>query len=70
MRPSILRVLVATVLLVALPASAIAATEIQFWHAMTAVLGERVNDIAAKFNASQGDYVWTPMILSQSVACW
>mgnify|MGYP003694155891 CR=1 FL=1 len=57
MKPSILRVLVATVLLVALPASAIAATEIQFWHAMTAVLGERVNDIAAKFNASQSEYV-------------
>jgi len=55
MKPSIFCVLVATVLLVALPASALAATEIQFWHAMTAVLGERVNDIAAKFNASQSE---------------
>ena len=35
----------------------VAATEIQFWHAMTAVAGERVNDMAAKFNASQSDFV-------------
>ena len=57
MKRSTLSVLVSAVLLVAMPASAIAATEIQFWHAMTAVLGERVNDIAAKFNASQSEYV-------------
>src|SRR5947199_84013 len=35
---------------------AFAKTEIQWWHAMTAVLGERVNEIAAKFNASQNEY--------------
>jgi sn-glycerol 3-phosphate transport system substrate-binding protein len=57
MKRSILSVLVAAMLLVALPVSALAATEIQFWHAMTAVLGERVNDMAAKFNASQNEYV-------------
>jgi len=57
MKRSTLSVLVAVMLLVALPVSAIAATEIQFWHAMTAVLGERVNEMAAKFNASQTDYV-------------
>src|SRR5215470_16856683 len=57
MKRSILSVLVAAMLLVALPVSALAATEIQFWHAMTAVLGERVNDMAAKFNASQSEYV-------------
>ncbi len=33
-----------------------ARTELQWWHAMQAVLGERVNEIAAKFNASQNDY--------------
>ena len=27
--------------------------ELQWWHAMTAVNGERVNKIAADFNASQ-----------------
>src|SRR5881397_994979 len=50
-------VLVLTVvLLVGVPAPALARTEIQWWHAMTAVLGERVNEIAAKFNASQNEY--------------
>ncbi|WP_207004859.1 sn-glycerol-3-phosphate ABC transporter substrate-binding protein UgpB [Trinickia mobilis] len=38
-----------------------AATEIQFWHAMEAALGERVNDIAAQFNASQSDYKIVPV---------
>jgi sn-glycerol 3-phosphate transport system substrate-binding protein len=43
-------------LLLAAPAPAAAKTEIQWWHAMQGVLGERVNEIAAKFNASQNDY--------------
>ncbi len=47
----------AAVLLVGVPSESLAKTEIQFWHAMTAVLGERVGEIAAKFNASQNDYV-------------
>jgi len=38
------------------PAPALAKTEIHFWHAMTGVLGERVNEIASKFNATQSDY--------------
>jgi len=38
------------------PSASWAKTEIQFWHAMTAVLGERVNEMAAKFNASQNEY--------------
>ncbi|MBI1847235.1 MAG: sn-glycerol-3-phosphate ABC transporter substrate-binding protein UgpB [Candidatus Rokubacteria bacterium] len=47
----------ATVLALAgLPAESQAKTEIQWWHAMQGVLGERVNEIAAKFNASQSDY--------------
>src|SRR5262250_489964 len=57
MKRSTLSLLVSAVLLMALPVTTMAATEIQFWHAMTAVLGERVNDIATKFNASQSDYV-------------
>lgn len=38
-----------------------AATEIQFWHGMEAALGERVNDIANAFNASQSDYKIVPV---------
>jgi sn-glycerol 3-phosphate transport system substrate-binding protein len=38
-----------------------AATEVQFWHAMEAALGERVNDIANDFNASQSDYKIVPV---------
>jgi sn-glycerol 3-phosphate transport system substrate-binding protein len=58
MTRSALSVLVAAaVLLTGVPSPSRAATEIQFWHAMTAVLGERVNDIANKFNASQSEYV-------------
>ncbi|WP_080398366.1 sn-glycerol-3-phosphate ABC transporter substrate-binding protein UgpB, partial [Burkholderia pseudomallei] len=41
--------------------AACAATEIQFWHAMEAALGERVNEIAAQFNASQSDYKIVPV---------
>ncbi len=33
-----------------------AKTEIQWWHAMTGFLGERVNEITQKFNASQAEY--------------
>ena len=58
MTRSALSVLVAAaVLLTGVPSTSRAATEIQFWHAMTAVLGERVNEIASKFNASQSEYV-------------
>jgi len=39
-----------------LPPASWAKTEIQFWHAMTAVLGERVSEMTAKFNASQSEY--------------
>ena len=58
MTRSALSVLVAAAVLVAgFPSTTVAATEIQFWHAMTGVLDERVNEITAKFNASQSDYV-------------
>ncbi len=57
MKPLLARIvaLVAVAVLVS-PSAALAKTEIQWWHALTAVLGERVNEIAAKFNASQNDY--------------
>jgi sn-glycerol 3-phosphate transport system substrate-binding protein len=38
-----------------------AATEIQWWHSMTGALGDRVNEIANKFNASQSDYKVVPV---------
>jgi sn-glycerol 3-phosphate transport system substrate-binding protein len=41
---------------VALPTAAFAKTEIHWWHALQGVLNERVNEIAAKFNASQNEY--------------
>lgn len=44
---------------VAAPASA--AVEIQWWHAMDGRLGEKVGEIAEKFNAAQSDYRLTPI---------
>ncbi len=38
-----------------------AATEIQFWHAMEAALGEHLNAIANDFNRSQRDYKIVPV---------
>lgn len=40
--------------------SAFAAVEIQWWHAMGGRLGEKVNEIAEKFNASQSEYKLVP----------
>jgi len=40
---------------------ALAATEIQWWHAMGGVNGERVNKIANDFNATQSDYKVVPV---------
>ena len=37
-----------------------AATEIQWWHSMTAVNNEWVNDLAKEFNASQNKYKIMP----------
>ncbi len=45
-------------LTVAAPVSA--ATDIQFWHAMGGRLGEVVEEIAAKYNASQEEYNLVP----------
>ena len=39
-----------------LSTNAYAQTEIQWWHSMGGALGERVSEIADKFNASQKDY--------------
>src|SRR5204862_1096920 len=37
-----------------------AQTEIQWWHSMGGALGDKVNDLATKFNASQKDYKVVP----------
>ena len=42
------------------PASA-EPTELQWWHAMTAINLERVNKLAADFNALQTEYKVTPV---------
>lgn len=42
-------------------ASAWAETEIQWWHAMGGTNGERVNKIAADFNATQSEYTIVPV---------
>ncbi len=44
-----------------LSAPALAATEIQWWHAMGGELGEKVNAIAEGFNAQQSDYKVVPV---------
>lgn len=38
-----------------------AAREIRFWHAMTGVLGERIEELCRGFNTSQSDYVVAPV---------
>jgi sn-glycerol 3-phosphate transport system substrate-binding protein len=48
-------VLFLTVLL-AFPAAGSAKTEIQWWHAMTGFLGEKVAEIVNKFNTSQSEF--------------
>ena len=52
--------LVAVALAASLTTGAQAQTEIQFWHSMTAVNGEWVNDLAKDFNASQKNYKIVP----------
>jgi sn-glycerol 3-phosphate transport system substrate-binding protein len=42
------------------PLSSQAQTEIQWWHSMTAVNGEVVNDLAKNFNATQKNYKIVP----------
>jgi sn-glycerol 3-phosphate transport system substrate-binding protein len=48
------------VLAASLAAPAQAQTEIQWWHSMSAALGEWVNDLAKGFNESQSEYKVVP----------
>jgi len=51
---------VAAALVATLATGAQAQTEIQWWHSMTAVNGEWVNDLAKQFNESQKEYKVVP----------
>jgi sn-glycerol 3-phosphate transport system substrate-binding protein len=42
-------------------AGAQAQTEIQWWHSMTGALGDKLNELATGFNASQKDYKVVPV---------
>ena len=53
----------AALLCVAMSAQAV--VEIQWWHSMSGKLGDKVNEIATKFNATQGDYKVTPVYKGQ-----
>ena len=48
-------------LTLALPVSAHAATDLQWWHAMTGANNEVVNQLAKEFNESQKEYTITPV---------
>ena len=51
---------VAAIIVASYSVSALAVTEVQWWHAMGGVNGERVNKIAEDFNATQSDYKVVP----------
>ena len=56
-----LKIAAASAVLSLMSGVAHAQTEITWWHAMGGQLGETVNAIAEKFNASQSDYKITPV---------
>ncbi|MFC0268249.1 sn-glycerol-3-phosphate ABC transporter substrate-binding protein UgpB [Kushneria aurantia] len=61
---NVTRVLASTAMVSGLALStmpAMAATEVVWWHAMEGSLGEKVNEIADNFNASQSDFVVKPV---------
>src|SRR5260370_42697328 len=61
MKPMILAVTLAAAVAAMLGPAAAEPIELQWWHAMTSVNGERVNKIAADFNATQNDYKALPV---------
>ena len=56
-----LKQIVAASVIAAFSGTVGAATKISWWHAMGGVNGERVNKIAADFNATQSDYEIVPV---------
>lgn len=49
-------IFIACCMVLMISTTTLAATEVQWWHAMGGKLGEKVNEIAEKFNASQSEY--------------
>jgi len=62
MKAKHLGVIVVVAVLLSIPTAGLAKTEIVWWHAMTGFLGEKVNEIATKFNGSQADFEVKPSI--------
>lgn len=54
-------ILLTTAITAGLASAASAQTEIQWWHAMGGELGQRLEQVAAGFNASQSDYKIVPV---------
>jgi sn-glycerol 3-phosphate transport system substrate-binding protein len=61
MKPTLHAAVVAGALVATLGAARAQPVEIQWWHAMTSVNGDRINKIAADFNASQSRYKVVPV---------
>ncbi len=55
------KILIAAAAILAASLPVHAQTEIQWWHSMGGALGDKVNDLANKFNASQKDYKVVPV---------
>ncbi len=55
------KILMAAAAMLLAATQAQAQTEIQWWHSMDGALGDKVNDLANKFNASQKDYKVVPV---------
>ena len=60
MKTKLLAVCAAVAMSVCVPAQAQAPIEIQWWHSMSAALGDWVNDLAKQYNASQTKYKVVP----------
>ena len=58
---SLKKISLATVLAFSFSSVALAKTEIQWWHAMGGVNGERVDKIAKDFNATQKEFEVVPV---------
>ena len=65
MKTKLLAVCAAVAMSVCVPAQAQAPIEIQWWHSMSAALGDWVNDLAKQYNASQTQYKVVPTYKGQ-----
>jgi sn-glycerol 3-phosphate transport system substrate-binding protein len=61
MKPTILAAALAGAMAAMLGSAAAQPIELQWWHAMTSVNADRINKMAADFNASQTDYKVMPV---------